>query len=186
MASRERTPKKNVAAAACYRVCASLLVTSCALLLLSGCGFHLRGVGEEQQLPESLSSLRLRQVNIEGLSLKREMERALKTQARVQVVGEDKSVPVLTLYDERSDTRAISVGRDVRVSEFLLHYQVGFDVRDASGKELVKRQDVTLQRTFSFDKNAVLAMEREAEEMRARMREDAVQQIIRRLAASRT
>jgi LPS-assembly lipoprotein len=72
------------------------------------------------------------------------------------------------------------------VSEFLLRYQVGFDVRDASGKELVKRQEITLQRTFSFDKNAVLAMEREAEEMRARMREDAVQQIIRRLAAVRT
>ena len=71
------------------------------------------------------------------------------------------------------------------MSEFLLRYQVGFDVRDASGKELVKRQEIVLQRTFSFDKNAVLAMEREAEEIRARMREDAVQQIIRRLAAVR-
>ena len=163
-----------------------LLLITCYLLIgLSGCGFHLRGVGEQQQLPENLSSLRVRQVNVEGLSLRHEMERVLKTQARVQVVGEDRTAPVLTLYDERSDTRAVSVDRDVRVSEFLLRYQVGFDVRDASGKELVKRQEIVLQRTFSFDKNAVLAMEREAEEMRARMREDAVQQIIRRLAAVR-
>ena len=162
------------------------LITCHLLLDISGCGFHLRGVGEKQQLPENLSSLRVRQVNVEGLSLKREMERALKSQARVQVVSEDQAVPVLTLYNERAETRAVSVDQDVRVSEFLLRYQVGFDVRDASGKELVKRQEITLQRTFSFDKNAVLAMEREAEEMRARMREDAVQQIIRRLAAVRT
>ncbi len=187
MTRSERTRKKGVTAYAQYRGCASLLAISYALLLLSGCGFHLRGVGESRQLPELFSSLRVRQVNVEGLALRREMERALKTQARVQVVAEeDGSAPVLTLYDERSDTRAVSVDRDVRVSEFLLSYQVGFDVRDASGKELVKRQEIVLRRTFNFDKNAVLAMEREVVEIRDRMREDAVQQIIRRLAAART
>ena len=143
-------------------------------------------MGEQQQLAKDFSSLRVRQINVEGVDLKRELERALKTQARVQVVAENDPAPVLTLYDERSETRAVSVDQSVRVSEVLLRYQVGFDVRDASGKELVKRQEITLQRTFSFDKNAVLAIEREAEEIRARMREDAVQQIIRRLAAVRT
>lgn len=155
-------------------------------LLLSGCGFHLSGVGEHQQFPQSLSTLQVRQENVQDNALKVEMERALKTQARVQVVSGPQSTPVLTLYDERSETRAVSVDQNVRVSEFLITYHLSFDVKDASGKELVKRQGITLQRNFSFDKNAVLAMEREAQEIQARMRTDAVQQIIRRLAASKS
>lgn len=155
-------------------------------LLLSGCGFHLSGVGEHQQFPQSLSTLQVRQENVQDNTLKVEMERALKTQARVHVVSGPQSTPVLTLYDERSETRAVSVDQNVRVSEFLITYHLSFDVKDASGKELVKRQGITLQRNFSFDKNAQLAMEREAQEIQARMRTDAVQQIIRRLAASKS
>jgi LPS-assembly lipoprotein len=163
------------------------LLAACYLVLnLSGCGFHLSGVGEQQQFPQSLSTLRVRQENVQDNVLKIEMERALKTQARVQVVSDLQSVPVLTLYDERSETRAVSVDQNVRVSEFLLTYHVSFDVKDAAGKELVKRQRITLQRNFSFDKNAQLAMEREAQEIQARMRTDAVQQIMRRLAASKS
>lgn len=169
----------------CHRVV--LLLATCYLLLsLSGCGFHLSGVGEQQQFPQSLSTLQVRQENIQSNVLKIEMERALKTQARVQVVSGPQSTPVLTLYDERSETRAVSVDQNVRVSEFLITYHVSFDVKDASGKELVKRQRITLQRNFSFDKNAQLAMEREAQEIQARMRTDAVQQIMRRLAASKS
>ena len=163
------------------------LATCYLLLSLLSCGFHLSGIGEQQQLPPSLSTLRVQQENAHDNNvLKLEMERALKTQARVQVVSGPQSVPVLTLYDERSDTRAISVDQNVRVSEFLLTYHVSFDVRDASGKEIVKRQGITLQRNFSFDKNAQLAMEREAQEIQARMRTDAVQQILRRLSASKS
>ena len=130
--------------------------------------------------------LRVRQENVQNSMLKVEMERVLKTQAKVQVVSGPPSVPVLTLYDEQSETRAVSVDQNVRVSEFLITYHVSFDVRDASGKEIVKRQRITLQRNFSFDKNAQLAMERQAQEIQESMRTDAVQQIMRRLAASKS
>ena len=56
-------------------------------LLLSGCGFHLSSVGEHQQFPQSLSTLQVRQENVQDNALKVEMERALKTQARVQIVS---------------------------------------------------------------------------------------------------
>jgi LPS-assembly lipoprotein len=169
-----------------HREIISLLAACCLVLSLSGCGFHLSGVGEQQQFPQSLSTLRVRQENVQNSMLRVEMERVLKTQARIQVVSGPPSVPVLTLYDERSETRAVSVDQNVRVSEFLITYHVSFDVRDASGKEIVKRQRITLQRNFSFDKNAQLAMEREAQEIQERMRTDAVQQIMRRLAASKS
>jgi LPS-assembly lipoprotein len=161
------------------------LLAACYLVVnLSSCGFHPSGIGEHRQFPQSLSTLRVRQENVQNSALRVEMERALKTQARVQVVSGPQSIPVLTLYDERSETRAVSVDQNVRVSEFLITYHVSFDVKDASGKEVVKRQRITLQRNFSFDKNAQLAMEREAQEIQERLRMDAVQQIMRRLAAS--
>jgi LPS-assembly lipoprotein len=169
-----------------HREIVSLLATCYLVLSLTGCGFHLSGVGEQQQFPQSLSTLRVRQENVQNSMLKIEMERVLKTQARVQVVSGPPSVPVLTLYDEQSETRAVSVDQNVRVSEFLITYHVSFDVRDASGKEIVKRQRITLQRNFSFDKNAQLAMERQAQEIQESMRTDAVQQIMRRLAATKS
>ncbi|GMQ89913.1 MAG: hypothetical protein BMS9Abin10_0250 [Gammaproteobacteria bacterium] len=118
-----------------------------------------------------------------GQSLRVDMKSALAT-AGVEVVSrDDVRVPSLNLYDERSDARVITVDADVRVSDFILRYRVAFDVTDREGKKLRERQTITLQRVFAFDKSAVLAKEREAQEVRKQLRQEAVQQIMRRLGA---
>jgi outer membrane lipopolysaccharide assembly protein LptE/RlpB len=137
-------------------------------------------------LPDDLLTLRVRVVNsrVPGGSLQTELERALIAQAGVTLaVGDNGSVPTLNIYSEQSDSRAVSVDINVNVSEFLLRYQVIFGVTDAAGKELVARQTITLQRAFIFDRLHVLAMEREEQELRDQMRQEAVQAIIRRLAS---
>ena len=163
-----------------------VLFASCYLLLISsGCGFHLRGQGGTAPLPEKFSVMRVNVINsqVAGDFLRFDMKRAL-TGAGVTVVDrEDERVPSLNLYDERSDARVVTVTQDARVSDFVLRYQVAFDVTDRTGKPIVDRQTITLQRVFTFDRFAVLAKEREAQETRNQMREDAVQQIIRRLSA---
>ena len=166
------------------RVLLLLLATSYSLPLLTGCGFHLRGRAQTT-LPEQYSVMRVRLINsqVSGQSLRVDMKSAL-TAAGVQVVSrDDDQVPSLNLYDERSNARVITVDENVRVSDFLLRYSVAFDVTDREGKELRKRQTIILQRVFAFDKFAVLAKEREAQEVRNQLRQEAVQQIIRRLAA---
>lgn len=153
--------------------------------ILAGCGFHLRGQGKAGLSPE-LSVLRVRMIgeNVSGNELRREVERALNVQADVRIAPEaENGIPVLTLYDEQSNSRVLSYDADRNVSEFLTRYRVDFDVRDAAGKKMVERQTIILQRDFTFDKTQVLAMERQERELREQMRQEAVQQVIRRLAS---
>jgi LPS-assembly lipoprotein len=161
-----------------------VLLTCCSLLLLCSCGFHLRGQAGSTTLPAELETIRVRTVNTESNAVKVDMENALISQARAHVVrNEAEKAATLTLYDEKSETQVSAVGSDVRVAQLLLRYELTFDVTGASGKELMGKQSITLLRAFTFDKNNALAMNVEADEIRGRMRQDAVQQIIRRLAA---
>lgn len=168
----------------CRWVLFSLLVTSYTLLILAGCGFHLRGQAKET-LPDEFAVMRVRVVSstVPGDSLRIEMKQALKQAGVVVAERDDERVPSLNLYSEKSDARVLSVDENRNVSEFLLRYQVAFDVTDRSGKPLKNKQSITLQRSFAFDRLNVLAMEREVQEIREQMRQDAVQQIIRRLGA---
>ncbi|MFQ6021632.1 MAG: LPS assembly lipoprotein LptE [Acidiferrobacterales bacterium] len=137
-------------------------------------------------MPDDLMTLRVRVVSsrVPGSSLQTELQQALVARAGVTLAVDDNgSAPTLNIYSEQSDSRAVSVDVDVKVSEFLLRYQVIFGVTDAAGKELVDRQTITLQRPFTFDKLNVLAKEREEQELRNQMRQEVVQAIIRRLAS---
>lgn len=153
--------------------------------ILAGCGFHLRGQGKAGLSPE-LSVLRVRTIggDVPGNELRREVERVLTVQADVRIAPEtENKVPILTLFDERTNSRVLSFDADRNVSEFLLRYSLDFDVRDAAGEEMVGRQIIILQRDYTFDRLNVLAKEREEQELRVQMRQEAVQQMVRRLAS---
>lgn len=162
----------------------SLLAACCLLLHLSACGFQLRGQ-HGAQLPPQLSEMRVRTPSSSNI-LQADIERALVAQGGVRIVRDETRAATLTVLEERSQAQPSSVGRDVRVSELLLRYEVEFELTDAAGKALLGRQRISLQRGLSYDKFNVLAQERDTQETTARMREDAVQQIIRRLAALRS
>lgn len=153
--------------------------------ILAGCGFHLRGQ-EKAGLSPELSVLRVRTIggDVRGNELRREVERALTVQADVRIAPEtENKFPILTLYGEQTNSRVLSFDANRNVSEFLLRYRVDFDVRNTAGEEIVGRQTIILQRDYTFDRLNVLAKEREEQELGERMRQEAVQQIIRRLAS---
>jgi LPS-assembly lipoprotein len=139
-----------------------------------GCGFHLRGT-QAASLPPALAVMR---VTVEGSRAAHDpllvaMQNALRTQAGVTLTTDE--VPTLILSDERIESRVLSVGNTGKVNEYLIRYIVGFRVNAADGRPLTEPQAVALQRDYTFD-------QREEEELRRALREDAVQQILRRLA----
>lgn len=151
-------------------------------LLLSACGFHLRGSGA-YQLPASLSTLRVVVAGSEAAHdpLKLAMEAALRAQAGV-TVSEAVDTPMLVLSGERTDSQVASVSTAGKAAEYRLRYALDFEVRDAKGGALLARQSVQLLRDYTFDPLNVIAKEREERELREVMRQDAVQQVLRRLA----
>ena len=159
-----------------------MLLAACHLLLVS-CGFHLRGAGEYRLAP-ALATLR---VTVQGSTqqydpLRVAMTNALRSQAGVDVVDAAEA-PVLVLFAETYDRQLLSVDSTGRAEEYLLRYSVSFRVTDKEGKILSEPQTVRVQRYLAFDRLNVLANEREESELRRDMQHDAVQQILRRLAA---
>ena len=153
------------------------------LLVLTGCGFHLRG-SMTLALPDNLKT-----ISIEGINLNRGLGRELKrslTNAGVSVVaGGDHDALILTILENNIDRRVLSVGSDAKVSEYELRAIVRFSVKDKHGT-LLENQQVEGQRDYQFDKNQVLSSEEEENLLRQQLNQQLIQSILRYLFALKT
>ena len=75
------------------------------------------------------------------------------------------------------------MGSTAKVSEYLLKYQVSYQLYAADGRSLTERRTVMMQKDYSFDRFNVLAKEQEETELHAALRRDAARRIVWRLAA---
>jgi len=147
-------------------------------LLLSGCGFHLRGTAdlpfETIYVPNATSGV--------ALDLKRNLQ--VGTRARV-VDDPRRAQAILQFTDETREKEILSLTGGGRVREFQLRYRVGFRVHDGKGGEFVPQSTILLTRDVTFSDTAVLAKEAEEQLLYRDMQSDMVQQIMRRLAAAK-
>jgi LPS-assembly lipoprotein len=147
-------------------------------LLLSGCGFHLRGAVD---LPEAMARTELRGVDPHG-ELATEIESVLvDAGARVVMAGESADA-VLEIAGERFDRRVASVDSVGKASQYELRYVLSGVLRGAAdGKPLTHSQNATAVRLLNADSANALGTSSEEEMLRREMRRDAVRQLIRQL-----
>jgi LPS-assembly lipoprotein len=148
--------------------------------VLSGCGFKLRGTDGSYNLPFHSIYVGIPDTSPLGTELRRNLragdavvvvESPAEAQAQIDLVSETRGRAILSLN---------SLGR---VREFLLTYTVVFQVRDPKGGTLLAPTEIILRRNMAFDETQVLAKEAEANLLYRDMQGDAVQQMIRRVAA---
>jgi LPS-assembly lipoprotein len=148
------------------------------LLLLSSCGFHLRGSVE---LPESMARTYI--VAGSNSALGYELENML-TAAGGEVVHERaQATAILTLHEERLSRRALTLDAQGRVSGQVITLLASFSMMDANGRTVAEREGVRIEREFSFDPDNVLAQGSETSLLQEEMRRQAAQQILRRMQA---
>lgn len=147
------------------------------LSLLSGCGFHLRGSGEDGILPASLQ-----RVSIEGdrfspfiVELRRQLE------ARGAVLANDGQATRLRITKQSFRERNVSVGADGNVREKEIFLLVEFDLRDSANKVIAPSQTITLVRDYFNDERQILGQNSEAGVLRKEMTRSAVQRLLSRL-----
>lgn len=150
-----------------------------AVLLLSACGFHLRG--EVKLAPE------LNKVYLQGGDpydpLVREWTRSLIA-AGVTVVEEVKdATAIVQILRNSGERRVLSVRSTGKVQEYELYQTLDFRVRDTAGRELLDVQHLELARDYLFDPNDVLGKASEEETLRRDMRRDLVRLAMLRLEA---
>lgn len=152
-------------------------------VLLSACGFHLRGSNGSFMLPFATMYIGLPDTSPLAIGLKRYIRAIGSTEVVNTKDGADAVLEVLT-DPERNRTKTIlSLNKNGRVQEYQLGYSINFRVLDKAGNQLLAPTTISLVRPITFDESQVLAKETEEAALYRDMRNDMVQQIMRRLAA---
>lgn len=150
----------------------------CALLLLSACGFHPRGT---LVLPQGAEK-----IYITGVAPSKPLARdiaLLYTRAGGTVVeSHDEADAVLDILGESNDRRVAAVNSAGRVSQYELYYGLTFRLLDLHGEVIHPESSVGVTRDYAFDPNNVLGKAQEEGLLRDDMRQQAVGQMLRRLA----
>lgn len=151
-----------------------LLIAS--LLLLSACGFHLRGL--QRELP-------FRTVAVTGSGdLARALRQDLEQLAGVSLKGNtaDAEAEIRILADVLHPRRIIALTRGGKVAEYQLRYTVEFAVFSADGRQLLAPATIELRREFPYDDQQALAKSDEEKRLIDHMRQQAIENVLRQVS----
>lgn len=148
-------------------------------LLVSGCGFRLRG---PQALdfatvyintpPETELGAQLRRL-IATSGTTTVTEDAEQAEARLQILGNDRGREILSLTGAG------------KVREYQLTQSLRFQLLGQGGKVLIPPTSLLARREYTFDDSQILGKEQEENLLYRDMQNDLVQQLMRRLAVAR-
>ena len=151
-----------------------------AMLLLSACGFKLRGSGPQPELPFKTLFLGFAETSPLGVQLRRNLE----AMGNVTIVADRKEADAaLEVLGDARDKQVLSLNSQGRVREYTLLYRLDFRVLDKEGRQLLAPNQIVIRRIQSYNESQVLAKEAEEATLFREMQSDLVQQLLRRIAA---
>ena len=150
-----------------------------AALVLSACGFQLRG---SYSLPFDTVYITLPTTSELHAMLKRSIQASTKT----RVIDSPKEAQaILSIISDVPAKNILSLDTSGRVREFQLLRTVTFRVHDPAGRDWLPLAQIALRRDISFSDTQVLAKEAEEALLWRDMQGDLAQQMLRRLSAAR-
>jgi LPS-assembly lipoprotein len=152
------------------------------VVMLSACGFHLRG-SIQATLPFKTMYVGFPDSSPLGADLKRYIPSGGTTQV---VTNAKDAEAILESISETREKTVLSLNSQGRVREYNLYYKLIFRVKDNKNQELLGPTEVIVRRDLSFNESQALAKEAEETMLYRDMQTDLVQQVLRRLAAIKT
>lgn len=152
------------------------LIGAC-LMLLSGCGFQLRGTAD---LPAVMAETYLDMPDRYG-EFGRALERTLEGNGISIVEDQAQASAQIKFNTVRFQRTAASFAGTARIREYRLSFIVDFQVLDPDGSPLSTRRRVEIFRDYSFDEQEILAATREEEFLRRDIEAAMVNELMRRL-----
>ncbi len=145
------------------------------LLVLQGCGFQLRSAAV---WPPSLQPVATDSVP-QGRDFVLLLRRTLSEQG---VALDGVAAARIVVLDEQHQRKIQSLDEAGRVSVYQLDYQVTLKLDDGAGKPLIEAQAYQFQRSYAYDPERALGHQWQEEQMIKRMRQQAVEHFMRRVA----
>lgn len=149
------------------------------VLLLTACGFHLRG-----QAGMPFDTLYLDASN-PGTPFIAELRRNLEANKVRLANNANEADVVLNIVLEIPEKQILTLGGSGRVNEFQLRYRVSLRAYDLEQHDWIPAEEMVLRRDYIYDDTQVLAKEAEETLLYRSMRSDMVQQIVRRLSRAK-
>lgn len=147
--------------------------------LISACGFQLRGKAD---LPYTSIYIALPEAD----SLRAKLVRSIKAGSETALAeNAGESQAILGVTGDSMDKNVLSLNSAGRVREYQLVRTFSFRVHDSAGRDLIPPGTIVVRRDITFDDAQVLSKQTEENLLIRDMEDDIVQQLLRRLAASR-
>ncbi len=157
----------------------SSLILLAAALLLASCGFHLRGTA-----PMPFNSMYVQAASTSLLAT--QLRRAVRTGSGTQIADRpDQAQVILQIVSELQEKQILSLSGGGRVSEYQLRYRVSFRLTDGKNREHIPASELVLKRDYTYSDAQALSKDSEEALLYRDMRNDAVQQLVRRLQAAK-
>ncbi|QEL56975.1 LPS-assembly lipoprotein LptE [Chromobacterium paludis] len=147
-------------------------------LLLTACGFHLRGLGASiKPLPFSTVYL-----DAGGKGLESDLRTVLMRQPKLAVLEQAKGAQaVLSVVSENQSKDILTINTGGRINEYQLTYTATVRLV-LNGVPVEPDMTATVRRSMNYSDNQVLGKQQEEDLLWADARRDAAEQIVRRLA----
>jgi LPS-assembly lipoprotein len=147
------------------------------VLVLSGCGFKLRG---DVSLPFHSIAVNPQPGGAVAQALRRQLARTVRVlDAQTPL---DQAELVLDVLGENRAVGALSTTPSGQVTQVQLTLVVRFSVRTAQGQMVLAPVDLALKQAASYSESLALSKELEQDLMFRDMQQDVVQQVLRRLS----
>lgn len=152
-----------------------ILLSAC---LLSACGFTLRGTGGDFKLPFKTLYINVSYTDYFGATLKRQ----IRSTGTIVIQDQKKADASLDILLRERTRDVLSLSTAGRVREYALFYTIRFQVRGPENHVLMDPVEIRLRRTLIYNESQAYAKAKEEEMLYEDMENDAMQQILRRLA----
>ena len=161
------------------RSVARVVIVAVIALVISGCGFQLRGTGQTTIL---LESVYLNAIDNSG-ALARELIDSLE-QSGVEFTSNGNAQVSIRLDRERFSRRPVSTTGQINVAEYELTLEVGFEVLTRGGDVLIPPTRIRTERIYTFDSSSLVGSNEEESLLNEEMRRDVIGQLLQRINAS--
>ena len=152
----------------------SLVFVLSTSLLLSACGFHLRG---QIDVPENLMIMHVKGDDIE---LVRDVESSLRFSS-IEIVDSEAGAAILDLSDASYLREVNGTNSNGIATSYKLKYTVNYVVFDPE-QQVIQKHKVYQDRILGYDAADILVFEREEQFLIEDMRKELVSQILRRMS----
>ena len=150
-------------------------------LLLSACGFHLRG---SQNLPPQL-----KQIYIESTQPYAPFEQALRAalqSSNIQVVNApNKEAFILKITKKSLSTTLISLSLSTQVTQYNLVYAVTYELIDPKGRIIIPTETLSSANTYAVNTNQMLGASNQQDQLTDTLRSNTIFLLLDRLSSNK-